>query len=99
MNQKLLLFSFVLFLFSIPTQAQYNEFTLQERVTQSDIILEGEVISQFTFKKEGLIYTANLLDVCSIIYEEPQPSVQVTSSDIYVITNGGNYCGVGGSKQ
>ncbi len=92
MTRLLLLLGVFTLMFSFTTQAQYNQFTLQERVTQSDLILEGKVINQFTFKKEDLIYTASQLEVCATIYQKVQPLIE-TNTDIYVITHGGEFNG------
>lgn len=82
----------LLLLLSTITVAQYQEFTLEKRINGSNLILEGKVISQFTYENDGLIYTANQIEVCDIIYNAIQPSIEMTT-DIYVITHGGRHEG------
>ena len=72
----------------ISLQAQYLEFSLEQRVNQSDLIVEAKVIDQFTYKKDGLIYTANQLEVCAVIFERVAPTTENLTT-FYAITYGG----------
>jgi hypothetical protein len=64
--------------------AQYIEYSLQNKVQNSELILEGKITSKYSYIKDGLIYTANHIDVCSVIYGNIRPS-----DEIFVITYGG----------
>ncbi len=72
--------------------AQYVQFDLQTKVNQSDLILEGKVIDQFTYEKNGFIYTASKLETCAIIYEEVAPLTE-NADTVYIITHGGELNG------
>jgi Secretion system C-terminal sorting domain len=78
------------FLFTL--KAQYVEFPLEQRVTQSDLIVEAKVIDQFSYKKAGLIYTANKLEVCAVVFKKVAPTAENLST-VYVITYGGELNG------
>jgi hypothetical protein len=78
------------FLFISSSEAQYFQFPLKEKINHSDLILEGKVVGQFTFKKDGRIYTANQIEVCDIIFNQ---NLTLANKNLFVITYGGNYNG------
>jgi len=47
--------------------AQYDEFSIENRVENSGLILKGRGLDQYSFKREGKIYTASKIDVCQFI--------------------------------
>ncbi len=86
--KKLFFLSISQLLLVVSLQAQYLEFSLEKRVSQSDLIVEAKVIDQFTYKKDGLIYTASELEVCAVIYEKVAPAAENLTT-FYAITYGG----------
>lgn len=90
--KKLILLTLSFFSFSILLTAQYIELSLEDRAIKSDLILEGKLVSQFTYELNDLIYTASEIEVCDVIYEQSQTFESLTSS-IYVVTYGGQFNG------
>lgn len=88
--KKFIFYFFCYFLCCATLNAQYKQFTLQDKVEQSELILEGKVIGQYTYKKDGLIYTANHLEVCDIIYDR---NLRESITEIFAITYGGQLDG------
>lgn len=70
--------------------AQYVQFDLHTKVNNSDFILEGKVIDQFTYEKNDLVYTASKIETCAVIYQGVTTLVENEAS-IYVITHGGQH--------
>lgn len=70
--------------------SQYIYSSVKERSLGSDYIVEATIIEQFTFESNGNIYTANELEVCSIIYNklESKPSNN-SNNKLFVLTHGG----------
>jgi hypothetical protein len=86
--KKLFFLSISQLLLVVSLQALFLEFSLEKRVNQSDLIVEAKVIDQFTYKKDGLIYTANQLEVCAVIFERVAPTAENLTT-FYAITYGG----------
>ena len=85
--EKLLLIALCFILNFNTSNAQYTEFTLQEKVDKSDLIIEGVVTKQQAYKRDGLIYTANEIDVCGVIFD--RKNSYVNAPNIVIITYGG----------
>ncbi len=83
------LFSFFLITFASFGFGQYSEITLEDKVQNSDLILEGNIISQFTYEKDENIYTASKLEVCDVIYDINSELDE--TNEIYIISFGGNH--------
>jgi type IX secretion system substrate protein len=90
--KRFFIFCTSLFLSFSLAKAQYVEIPLDQRVGQSDLIVEARVIDQFCYKKDGLIYTANQIEVCDVIYQKILPLAE-NQTDTYVITYGGEFEG------
>lgn len=81
----------ITFLSMFGMQIGYSQgltYSLERRIINSDLILEGEVVERFAYEANGNIYTANKINVCKVHYQQVE-SLKIPS-DYYVITCGGN---------
>ncbi len=72
-------------------QAQYYEITLDEKVENSELIVEGEVIESESYEKDGKIYTCHKLSVANWVYplNSPCNTLDFEGNCFYVLTTGG----------
>lgn len=65
---------------------------VQKLVNNSDLIVEGKVISQSTFMSNGHVYTANQLEVLNVVYQGVQSKKNVLDT-VNIVTLGGYFEG------
>lgn len=81
----LLLLTFLVFNFSLSAQCLVQSSSLEDRLSEGDLVVEGKVMSQFSFfgKEERLIYTAHQIEVYKVF------KGNIERSSVEIVTTGG----------
>lgn len=78
-----------LYFYTFTLDAQYHELSLNDKVNNSELIIEGRVISKLPYQHNGRIYTAFKVEVNSII----KSRFDRLENTIRIVTYGGSLNG------